>query len=98
MCGERAGFPMDTRAVFTLGVALLLGTGLALAGPVTSAPDPVHGKDLAERLCTNCHLVGSGQQHANAEPDARPEVPWALVNPELSSRSDGRGTSPELSR
>jgi hypothetical protein len=29
---------------------------------VTSQPDPVHGKDLAEKLCTNCHLVGSAQQ------------------------------------
>lgn len=59
---------MDSRIVFTLGAALLLGAGLAFAGPVTSAPDPAHGQDLAERLCTNCHLVGSGQQqHANAD-------------------------------
>ena len=59
---------MDARIVFGLGVVLLLGAGLALAGPVTSAPDPVHGKDLAERLCSNCHLVGSGQQQqANAD-------------------------------
>jgi mono/diheme cytochrome c family protein len=34
---------------------------LALAG-VTSQPDPVKGKVLAEKLCTNCHLVGSAQQ------------------------------------
>ena len=46
---------------------LLLSAGLAIAGP-TSKPDPRHGKELAERLCTNCHLVGSAkQQHANAD-------------------------------
>jgi mono/diheme cytochrome c family protein len=59
---------MDLRAVFTVGVVLLLGAGLAFAGPVTSAPDPAHGKALAESLCSNCHLVGTGQQQqANAD-------------------------------
>lgn len=58
---------MNLRAVYTLSVVLLLGAGLAFAGPVTSAPDPAHGKDVAERVCSNCHLVGSGQQHANAD-------------------------------
>jgi mono/diheme cytochrome c family protein len=53
---------MDFRTVLTLGGILLLGAGLAFAAPVTSLPDPVHGKDLAERLCSNCHLVGAGQQ------------------------------------
>jgi len=46
-------------------VALLLWTPLAIAG-ATSKPDPVHGKDLAEKLCTNCHLVGSVQQQQPA--------------------------------
>ena len=58
---------MDLRAVYTLGVVLLLGAGPAFAGPVTSAPDSAHGKDVAERVCSNCHLVGSRQQHANAD-------------------------------
>jgi mono/diheme cytochrome c family protein len=59
---------MDARIVFALGVFLLIGAGPASAGPVTSAPDPVHGKDLAGSLCSNCHLVGNGQQHqANAD-------------------------------
>lgn len=50
-------------------LALLLWGASAYAGP-TSKPDPVHGKDLAESLCTNCHLVNSAtQQHAN------PDVP-----------------------
>jgi mono/diheme cytochrome c family protein len=45
----------------------LLVAGLAIAGP-TSKSDPVQGKKLAERLCTNCHLVGSAQQQrANAD-------------------------------
>lgn len=39
-------------------VAALLAFGLLAAGPVTNKPDPVRGKQLAERLCINCHLVG----------------------------------------
>jgi mono/diheme cytochrome c family protein len=27
----------------------------------------VHGQSLAERLCSNCHLVGAGQQQANVD-------------------------------
>ena len=38
--------------------SLPLFASLTLAG-VTSEPDPVLGKSLAEKLCTNCHLVGS---------------------------------------
>jgi len=59
---------MAWRIVFALGASLLLGAGLASAAPVTSKPDPVHGKDLAQRLCSNCHLVSAGQQEqANAD-------------------------------
>jgi mono/diheme cytochrome c family protein len=59
---------MNFRAVATLCVLGLLGAGIALAGPVTSEPDPVRGKDLAARLCSNCHLVGvSEQAHANVD-------------------------------
>ena len=59
---------MDARIVFATGGFLLLGAGLASAGPVTSVPDPVHGKEVAASLCSNCHLVGSGQQQqANAD-------------------------------
>ena len=44
---------------------LLLSADLAIAA---SNPDLRHGKELAEKLCTNCHLVGSvEQQHANAD-------------------------------
>ncbi len=54
---------------------LLLSVPLALAG-VTSKPDPVQGKALAEKLCTNCHLVGSAQQQqpANADVPSFPEI------------------------
>ena len=58
---------MDARIVFTLGWVLMLAAGTAFAGPVTSKPDPEHGKELARRLCSNCHLVQSGQQHANVD-------------------------------
>ena len=46
---------------------LVLLADLAIAG-TASNPDPRHGKELAEKLCTNCHLVGSAEQpHANAD-------------------------------
>lgn len=48
-------------------VLLLLFVPVAIAG-VTSQPDPVNGKGLAEKLCSNCHLVGSATQtHANSD-------------------------------
>ena len=48
---------------------------LAFAG-VTSEPDKVQGKSLAEKLCTNCHLVGSAQrqQPANADVPSFKEI------------------------
>jgi mono/diheme cytochrome c family protein len=49
-------------------LALPLCASLALAG-VTSQPDPAQGKSLAEKLCTNCHLVGSAQQQQPANAD-----------------------------
>ncbi|MGH6825263.1 c-type cytochrome [Methyloceanibacter sp.] len=62
------------RHVFAI-LALLLPVPLALAG-VTSLPDPKAGKALAEKLCTNCHLVGSAtqQQPANADVPSFPEI------------------------
>jgi mono/diheme cytochrome c family protein len=42
---------------------------------VTSAPDSRHGKELAARLCSNCHLVGNPeQQQANADVPSFPEI------------------------
>lgn len=58
---------MNMRIVIAIGMALFFGAGLAFAGPVTSEPDPAHGKALAARLCSNCHLVGGDQDHANAD-------------------------------
>jgi mono/diheme cytochrome c family protein len=49
-------------------LSLLLAVSLGFAG-VTSQPDAVHGKDLAQKLCTNCHLVGSAQQQHPANVD-----------------------------
>ncbi|MGV1015194.1 MAG: c-type cytochrome [Methyloceanibacter sp.] len=59
--------------VIALG-CLLLGASLAFAGGVTSLPDPEQGKALAERLCTNCHLVSPGQRHANVDVPSFPEI------------------------
>lgn len=58
---------MLARTVLTVAMLSLAGPGAGLAGPVTSAPDPVHGKDLAQRLCSNCHLVSSEQEQVNVD-------------------------------
>jgi mono/diheme cytochrome c family protein len=57
---------MDARIVLTAGWLSMLMASAALAG-VTSEPDPEHGKALAERLCSNCHLIEAGQEHANVD-------------------------------
>jgi mono/diheme cytochrome c family protein len=56
-------------------LALPVFASLALAG-VTSEPDSVQGQALAEKLCTNCHLVGSArqQQPANADVPSFKEI------------------------
>ena len=52
----------------TLTCALLLAAAAtASAGGVTSKPDPANGKALAERLCTNCHIVNAEQEQAIAD-------------------------------
>jgi mono/diheme cytochrome c family protein len=55
--------------VWFVGLLLSVAAAPALAGaPVTNAPDPANGQELASRFCSNCHLVGSGQQEqANAD-------------------------------
>ena|SRR5919106_1446484 len=58
---------MRLDVVLSIACLLLTGTGLARAGPVTSKPDPARGKQLAESLCAGCHLVASGQEHANVD-------------------------------
>jgi len=66
---------MNLRIVFAVSFLGLFATGLALASPVTSAPDPGHGAELAARLCSNCHLVGAiGQEHANVDVPSFPEI------------------------
>ena len=49
---------MLPRTLF-LCLFLLGATSAASAGGVTSKPDPSNGKALAERLCTNCHIVNA---------------------------------------
>ena len=50
-----------------LCLSLLGAPAAAFAGGVTSKPDPANGKALAERLCTNCHIVNADQQQAIAD-------------------------------
>ncbi len=57
---------MNARIVFVFASLTVFCAGTSLAG-VTSAPDPENGKQLAQRLCSNCHLVESGQEHAVAD-------------------------------
>lgn len=58
---------MTLRVAVSLVLLGMLGAGASLAGPVTSTPDPKHGLQLAERLCSNCHLVTSTQKEANVD-------------------------------
>jgi mono/diheme cytochrome c family protein len=56
------------QVLFGFIVLLLVGEALGGSRPATSAPNPDHGKNLAASLCSNCHLVGSGeQQQANVD-------------------------------
>ena len=61
--------PNERIPLWFVGLTLLVAATPALAGaPATNAPDPINGQELASRLCSNCHLVGSGQQEqANAD-------------------------------
>ncbi|MGZ5916210.1 MAG: c-type cytochrome [Methyloceanibacter sp.] len=45
-----------------LTVTLLLMGGHVVGAPLPGQPDPQSGKALAEKLCTNCHLIGGAQQ------------------------------------
>lgn len=65
---------MAARTLVVLVSLSLAGAAAALAGPVTSAPDPVHGKQLAQRLCSNCHLVDSSQTKAMADVPSFKEI------------------------
>ena len=58
---------MDLRAVLIASVPILFVAGLGFAGPVPGMPDPIHGKQLAQQLCANCHLVDNQQQQTNAD-------------------------------
>jgi mono/diheme cytochrome c family protein len=66
---------MTISRVVTLAVFIYLGGVPVIAGPVTSAPDAGHGKQLASRLCSNCHLVGDPeQQQANVDVPSFQEI------------------------
>ena len=38
-----------------------------LSGPAWAAGNPEQGRQLAERWCASCHLVGPGQREASAD-------------------------------
>jgi mono/diheme cytochrome c family protein len=59
------------RASLSLLAALAVFSFTAFSGlaqPIPGQPDPHNGNALAEKLCTNCHLVGgAGQVQAPAD-------------------------------
>jgi mono/diheme cytochrome c family protein len=57
-----------------IGLALLALSMSALAQQVPGTPDKDRGQALAERLCTNCHLVGVDQAHANVDVPSFAEI------------------------
>ena len=66
---------MHARTIFMIALLAVIATGPAYGGPVTSAPNVEHGKALAARLCSNCHLVGTSEQkQANADVPSFPEI------------------------
>jgi mono/diheme cytochrome c family protein len=58
---------MCWRALLILLATSTLGAVVVHAAAVTTKPDPLHGKELAQQLCSNCHLVDSQQQHVNVD-------------------------------
>jgi len=52
-----------------LATTLFLSVGFKAQAqePVTTEPSPNRGKALAERVCTNCHLVSDTQTEAVAD-------------------------------
>jgi mono/diheme cytochrome c family protein len=58
---------MDLRVVVMASAPLLLVASLGFAAQVPVQPDPFHGKELAQQLCSNCHLVDNQQQQTNAD-------------------------------
>jgi mono/diheme cytochrome c family protein len=58
---------MSRGIVAVIGFALFVLSVGAGAAQLPGTPDKVRGQALAEGLCTNCHLVSAGQEHANAD-------------------------------
>ncbi len=55
------------RALLVVSVPVLFAASLALAAPIPGQPNPLHGKQLALQLCSNCHLVDNQQQQVDAD-------------------------------
>jgi len=47
----------------------LMTSGAAWAQSVPGRPDAKAGAELAQKLCTNCHLIGAASQQTTANPD-----------------------------
>lgn len=58
---------MVPRLVVTFALLFAAAGGTAFAGAVTAKPDPERGRELAQRICSNCHLVSSAQEQVNVD-------------------------------
>ncbi len=54
-------------ALLTVAIVLCLVSDAGAQAPVTNEPSADRGKALAERVCTNCHLVSDDQTKAVAD-------------------------------
>jgi mono/diheme cytochrome c family protein len=60
--------------------SVLSGVCLLASGMPALAGDPVLGRDVAQKLCVNCHIIAPETEDSSAEA-ANPEV----VNPDIPS-------------
>ncbi|MDJ0511942.1 MAG: cytochrome c [Methyloceanibacter sp.] len=59
--------PLCVFALLTAALLLCLASDVEAQSPVTNEPDADRGKALAERVCSNCHLVSDNQTEAVAD-------------------------------
>lgn len=58
---------LGASAILAFALVLMFGSAARTEAPVTSKPDPQRGQEIAERVCTNCHLVSDRQTNAVAD-------------------------------
>jgi len=59
--------PLGAFVLLTVTLLLCFVSGVEAKDPITNEPNAEVGKALAERVCTNCHLVSDTQTEAVAD-------------------------------